>query len=174
MFIQYQWWFKSEFKGLWIKLTKRFLDLCFLLQIFDYCFFQIKTMLSLGFKAEIQALSSISFNFLSETYLPVKIKHGRWIWCQNYHLACTVLHIYSHLRKQWQHLFEGIVTRATDFFLINHVTSVDFFFQWPRVQTSDSISKHLWQSAINDCRFQLLTKYCNRWLLYFVSSWEIK
>ena len=80
VFIQYQWWFKSEFKGLWIKLTKRFLDLCFLLQIFDYCFFQIKTMLSLGFKAEIQALSSISFNFLSETYLPVKIKHGRWIW----------------------------------------------------------------------------------------------
>nr|XP_058968762.1 meiotic recombination protein SPO11-like [Pocillopora verrucosa] len=40
---------------------------------------EIKTMLSLGFKAEIQALSSISFNFLSETYLPVKIKHGRWI-----------------------------------------------------------------------------------------------
>ena len=81
-------------------------------------FFQIKTILSLGFKAEIQALSSISFNFLSETYLPVKIKHGRWIWCQNYHLACTVLHIYSHLRKQWQHLFEGIiVTRATDFWI---------------------------------------------------------
>ena len=58
---------------------KRFLALCFLLQILDYYFFQIKTMLSLGFKAEIQALSSISFNFLSETYLPVKIKHGRWI-----------------------------------------------------------------------------------------------
>lgn len=118
VFIQYQWWFKSEFKGLWIKLTKRFLALCFLLQILDYYFFQIKTMLSLGFKAEIQALSSISFNFLSETYLPVKIKHGRWIWCQNYHLAYTVLHIYSHLRKQWQHLFEGIiVTRATDFWI---------------------------------------------------------
>ncbi|PFX31488.1 Meiotic recombination protein SPO11 [Stylophora pistillata] len=40
---------------------------------------EIETMLSQGFKAEIQALSSISFNFLSETYLPVKIKHGRWI-----------------------------------------------------------------------------------------------
>ena len=82
VFIQYRWWFKSEFKDLWIKLTKRFLALCFLLQILDYFFFQIKTMLSLGFKAEIQALSSISFNFLSETYLPVKIKHGRWIWYQ--------------------------------------------------------------------------------------------
>lgn len=37
-------------------------------------------MLSLGYKAEIQALSSISFEFLTDTYLPVKIKHGRWIW----------------------------------------------------------------------------------------------
>ena len=37
-------------------------------------------MLSLGYKAEIQALSSISFEFLTATYLPVKIKHGKWIW----------------------------------------------------------------------------------------------
>ncbi|XP_073257853.1 meiotic recombination protein SPO11-like [Porites lutea] len=40
---------------------------------------EIKAMLSLGYKAEIQALSSISFEFLTDTYLPVKIKHGRWI-----------------------------------------------------------------------------------------------
>ena len=42
VFIQYQWWFKSEFKGLWIKLTKRFLALCFLLQILDYYFFRLR------------------------------------------------------------------------------------------------------------------------------------
>ncbi|CAH3179088.1 unnamed protein product [Porites lobata] len=40
---------------------------------------EIKAMLSLGYKAEIQALSSVSFEFLTDTYLPVKIKHGRWI-----------------------------------------------------------------------------------------------
>ncbi|XP_078361667.1 meiotic recombination protein SPO11-like [Oculina patagonica] len=40
---------------------------------------EIRTMLSLGHKAEIQALSSISFVFLTDTYLPVKIKRGRWI-----------------------------------------------------------------------------------------------
>ncbi|XP_020605537.1 meiotic recombination protein SPO11-like [Orbicella faveolata] len=40
---------------------------------------EIDSMLSLGYKAEIQALSSISFDFLTVTYLPVKIKHGRWI-----------------------------------------------------------------------------------------------
>jgi len=40
---------------------------------------EIEIMLSLGYKAEIQALSSISFDFLTDTYLPVKIKHGRWI-----------------------------------------------------------------------------------------------
>ncbi|XP_067033456.1 meiotic recombination protein SPO11-like [Acropora muricata] len=40
---------------------------------------EIEAMLSMGYKAEIQALSSISLEFLSDTYLPVKIKYGKWI-----------------------------------------------------------------------------------------------
>ena len=50
-----------------------------IISYFASFWFQIKAMLSLGYKAEIQALSSISFEFLTDTYLPVKIKHGRWI-----------------------------------------------------------------------------------------------
>ena len=50
-----------------------------IISYFSSFWFQIKAMLSLGYKAEIQALSSISFEFLTDTYLPVKIKHGRWI-----------------------------------------------------------------------------------------------
>lgn len=57
-------------------------------------YFQIETMLSLGYKAEIQALSSISFDFLTDTYLPVKIKHGRWIWREKHFPGQTRLLIY--------------------------------------------------------------------------------
>ena len=116
VFIQYRWWFKSEFKDLWIKLTKRFLALCFLLQILDYFFFRLRPCYRWDSRQRFKLFPpspSIFFQRLI-SLLRSSMADGSDI---NYHLACTVLHIYSHLRKQWQHLFEGIVTRATDFWI---------------------------------------------------------
>lgn len=39
------------------------------------------------------------------------------------------------------------------------MTSVDFFFQWPRVQTSDSISKHINVMTISNQRLQISIAY---------------
>ncbi|XP_064626752.1 meiotic recombination protein SPO11-like [Lineus longissimus] len=40
---------------------------------------EIDIMLRMGLKAEIQCLASISMNFLSEVYLPNKVRYGGWI-----------------------------------------------------------------------------------------------
>jgi len=40
---------------------------------------QIEEMLTTKMKAEIQALNKISSSYLGDTFLPRKIKHGKWI-----------------------------------------------------------------------------------------------
>ena len=40
---------------------------------------ELKLMLKTKQKAEIQALSSFGFKFLSEVYLPMKLQRGGWI-----------------------------------------------------------------------------------------------
>ena len=40
---------------------------------------EIKIMLRSKTKAEIQALSSYGFQYLSEVYLPLKLQQGDWI-----------------------------------------------------------------------------------------------
>lgn len=40
---------------------------------------ELELMVSKREKAEIQALSSFGFHYLSEVYLPTKLKNGDWI-----------------------------------------------------------------------------------------------
>ena len=40
---------------------------------------ELELMLKLGKKAEIQALSAFGFQYLTQTYLPEKLKRGDWI-----------------------------------------------------------------------------------------------
>ncbi|CAB4043462.1 meiotic recombination SPO11 isoform X1 [Paramuricea clavata] len=40
---------------------------------------ELLVMLNTGYKAEMQALSGISTGFLTDVFLPIKIKHGKWI-----------------------------------------------------------------------------------------------
>ena len=40
---------------------------------------ELLVMLNTGHKAEMQALSGISTGFLTDVYLPIKLKHGKWI-----------------------------------------------------------------------------------------------
>ena len=40
---------------------------------------QLETMVKSKVKAEIQALSSFGFQYLSQTYLPQKLKEADWI-----------------------------------------------------------------------------------------------
>nr|QIC49994.1 putative meiotic recombination protein SPO11 [Actinia equina] len=40
---------------------------------------EVEIMMTKGFKAEMQALSTISTSFLTDTYVTVKIRNGRWI-----------------------------------------------------------------------------------------------
>jgi len=40
---------------------------------------EVKMMLGSKTKAEIQALSSYGFQYLSEVYLPLKLQEGDWI-----------------------------------------------------------------------------------------------
>ena len=40
---------------------------------------ELNIMLKTGEKAEIQALSSFGFQYLSEVYLPQKLREGDWI-----------------------------------------------------------------------------------------------
>ncbi len=44
------------------------------------CLFMLVAMRFLQVKAEIQALSSFGFQYLSQVYLPLKLQEGDWIW----------------------------------------------------------------------------------------------
>lgn len=41
---------------------------------------ELEIMVTTKVKAEIQALSSFGFQYLSQTYLPLKLQEGDWIW----------------------------------------------------------------------------------------------
>ena len=40
---------------------------------------ELQIMIATGYKAEIQALSSFGFQYLSQVYLPLKLQEGDWI-----------------------------------------------------------------------------------------------
>ena len=40
---------------------------------------ELLVLLNTGYKAEMQALSGISTGFITDVFLPIKIKHGKWI-----------------------------------------------------------------------------------------------
>ena len=45
---------------------------------------ELELMLKLKVKAEIQALSSFGFQFVTQVYLPRKLQAGDWIWPYNH------------------------------------------------------------------------------------------